>query len=345
LAIYNSQILIAVKATKGLRLAMAVTPILAVVAAVGFLVEGFLSQKDSADEATGAQDRLTAALRNYNAAVDDANTAREEHTQATFRSEAADIAVIRSRRALNQVEKEGKGGVVALREAQLNYNRSLEEQRIAHREVTKSGEKLRSSQGKQTTETRNQRLAVESLADTYRNRFRQASGTAQRQLTGLQLKTLDITRSTGGAQREVGQYASKLRNAAQAARESNPTLARTAELAADLSEAWGRVVSLPDAKHFLVTARVLTTIEEHRLDTPAHKASGGYMSASGWSWVGERGPELMYLPAGTSVHSNRESMAMAGNGEIVIPVTVEVDGQVLFRAVRRAERDHERRNG
>lgn len=50
------------------------------------------------------------------------------------------------------------------------------------------------------------------------------------------------------------------------------------------------------------------------------RASGGH--ASGLTWVGERGPELLNLPPGSYVHNNRESMAMAGGQPIVINVNV-----------------------
>jgi hypothetical protein len=34
----------------------------------------------------------------------------------------------------------------------------------------------------------------------------------------------------------------------------------------------------------------------------------------GWSWVGEKGPELMRLPSGTAIKSNQQSAAMVGGG-------------------------------
>jgi hypothetical protein len=40
------------------------------------------------------------------------------------------------------------------------------------------------------------------------------------------------------------------------------------------------------------------------------RAAGG--SATGLTWVGEQGPELVDMPGGSMVHNNRESMAMAG---------------------------------
>lgn len=50
-------------------------------------------------------------------------------------------------------------------------------------------------------------------------------------------------------------------------------------------------------------------------------AGGGYMPPNSWSWVGERGPELVKSgPQGASVMSNRASMAFAGSGSPTINV-------------------------
>lgn len=50
---------------------------------------------------------------------------------------------------------------------------------------------------------------------------------------------------------------------------------------------------------------------------------GGMVSTSGWSWVGERGPELLRLPAGSRVYSNTQSRAMIARergGEVMIQI-------------------------
>ena len=48
-------------------------------------------------------------------------------------------------------------------------------------------------------------------------------------------------------------------------------------------------------------------------------ANGGIVSASGLQLVGERGPELVKLPAGSRVHNNRDSMKM---GDTNINITI-----------------------
>ena len=42
-------------------------------------------------------------------------------------------------------------------------------------------------------------------------------------------------------------------------------------------------------------------------------ASGTRNFGGGWSWVGEQGPELVSLPAGTDIYSNAESKQMMGS--------------------------------
>ena len=69
----------------------------------------------------------------------------------------------------------------------------------------------------------------------------------------------------------------------------------------------GAVVSLP-----LVLAGILVAGIAAIFDTLGFFANGG-VTGSGLSIVGERGPELVRLPTGTRVHSNRESKQMLSN--------------------------------
>ena len=58
-------------------------------------------------------------------------------------------------------------------------------------------------------------------------------------------------------------------------------------------------------------------------------ATGGSVKQSGIAVVGEKGPELVNLPAGARVSSNRESAAMlAGGTTIHNHITVQVTGRV-----------------
>ena len=49
-------------------------------------------------------------------------------------------------------------------------------------------------------------------------------------------------------------------------------------------------------------------------DTLQGRASGGRSTFGGMTWVGERGPELVNLPAGSHVYTNAQSAGMAGGG-------------------------------
>lgn len=66
-------------------------------------------------------------------------------------------------------------------------------------------------------------------------------------------------------------------------------------------------------------------------------ASGGPVLDSGPKIVGERGPELVTLPRGSYVHSNADSQAMLG-GDVVVPITLTMDGQVVAQVVHRQAR-------
>jgi len=74
------------------------------------------------------------------------------------------------------------------------------------------------------------------------------------------------------------------------------------------------------------------------------EATGTLGSRGGLTWVGERGPELVRLPAGARVWNSRDSMAMAGAGgpQVVInvasvqsPIDVEMLANTIRRKLRR----------
>src|SRR5579859_3493376 len=49
-------------------------------------------------------------------------------------------------------------------------------------------------------------------------------------------------------------------------------------------------------------------------------ASGGSNISPGWSWVGEQGPELMYVPGGSNIYSNSTSQRIGGGQTFNITV-------------------------
>lgn len=67
--------------------------------------------------------------------------------------------------------------------------------------------------------------------------------------------------------------------------------------------------------------------------TAPQRASGG--PASGLTWVGEEGPELVNLPTGSHVYSNPQSMAMAGGGTSTVHTHIYLDGRQIAESVDR----------
>ena len=78
---------------------------------------------------------------------------------------------------------------------------------------------------------------------------------------------------------------------------------------------WGDYVPDLDWGRFIPALRLGTGAP----DIPTNAAGSPYFRG-GLSWVGERGPELVSLPRGSRIHSNQDSMAMAGSG-----ITVNVN--------------------
>ncbi len=79
---------------------------------------------------------------------------------------------------------------------------------------------------------------------------------------------------------------------------------------------------------------------------PGANASGGLVPRGGWSWVGERGPELARFPAGARIYPAGQSERMAAAGQrmasraeqLYATLLVNLDGRELHRGVHRVER-------
>jgi len=63
-----------------------------------------------------------------------------------------------------------------------------------------------------------------------------------------------------------------------------------------------------------------TTINGTDWQLPGNNASGTDSWRGGWTWVGERGRELVNLPRGTQIKSNPESEQMARGGNVTVNV-------------------------
>ena len=82
----------------------------------------------------------------------------------------------------------------------------------------------------------------------------------------------------------------------------------------------------------------------------ANSAMGQTSFAGGWSWVGERGAELLNLPPGTRIKTHSQSMAMAGGGGSAggggrpTQVNLVLDRKVIASVLVDAEQTYRRHN-
>jgi phage-related protein len=83
-----------------------------------------------------------------------------------------------------------------------------------------------------------------------------------------------------------------------------------------------------------VSINALNDILNDMANAPGH-ASGTTSAQGGWSWVGEQGPELMYVPRGSGIYSNSDSMDMMSGGTTV-NITVDARGASDPRAIEEA---------
>lgn len=82
------------------------------------------------------------------------------------------------------------------------------------------------------------------------------------------------------------------------------------------------------------TARILSSMGYAHGGIVGQAATGG--ARAGRTWVGEHGPELVDLPAGSRVHSNPDSMRMAGQERASMPpivVQLVADARLLAEVV------------
>jgi TP901 family phage tail tape measure protein len=89
---------------------------------------------------------------------------------------------------------------------------------------------------------------------------------------------------------------------------------------------------------------------EHQ-NSPGGHAVGGSWAANTWSWVGEKGPELVLNGRRDSyVFTHEQSMALAGGamsgggGTITVVSPIYLDGTQIAQVVRKADRAYVRRN-
>jgi hypothetical protein len=75
------------------------------------------------------------------------------------------------------------------------------------------------------------------------------------------------------------------------------------------------------------------------------RALGGLIGAGEWSWVGERGPELVRLPSGSRVFPTGENPSGGGGQVFNINVSGALDADATARSIQRMLLDLQRRSG
>jgi hypothetical protein len=99
---------------------------------------------------------------------------------------------------------------------------------------------------------------------------------------------------------------------------------------------WRVQVDMRIAQSGYLIDRLIPGISERRAGNNAMGTPGW---GGGWSWVGERGPELMRLPMGSRILDNRASMAVAGGGSTVVNLNVSVPPTADKAAIGRTVMD------
>jgi len=94
-----------------------------------------------------------------------------------------------------------------------------------------------------------------------------------------------------------------------------------------LSGLWESIRAIPgEIADAIPSASDVTGKVKDKLSFLPGLAEGGKISTGGLAIVGEKGPELVTLPAGAQVHSNSQSKAMASS--VTNHITVQVTGRV-----------------
>lgn len=74
-------------------------------------------------------------------------------------------------------------------------------------------------------------------------------------------------------------------------------------------------------------------------------ASGTNYASGGLSLVGEMGPELVSMPRGSRVYTNSETKQMLGSGSDNRDINVQIDGDTLFKIMRKKNGEYAVRTG
>jgi TP901 family phage tail tape measure protein len=362
LKIYNSQLVLSTIGQKnllaGLRLLGPVGLAAAGGAGIGALIVAFADGRNAADLFAAATRGATAAVQGIVPAANAAEQADISLAAARNRSKLAALSVQDAERRLREVRRTGTPAEVRRAEYDLQAARIAQRQATldlvgAERNATATKVTLAKKTGELREAVHMQRAALGQLTGASEKqaaaegRSEATYNTSSRALTTLREKTARSADAFLDLAGEAAATAGKLANL-------NPGLARTAQRAADAAGAaaslvyqLGRLPTRKEIEIFIHTIHRTDRIEGVRLQPRQH---GGPVEANQAYIVGERRPEL-FIPDESGyilprVPSAAGSRAGAGRGDqIVIPITLELDGRTLWRGVRRAHVDYERRNG
>lgn len=267
----------------------------------------------STEEFAAEQETAAEKVERLNGELEDATEAITKNYQAMHRG--TDLAMDYEAGIDDLIE--------ALKENGTTLDLTTEKGRANAQQAITTGEAIAGLIQKRYEETGSVEAAAQA-GDLYvanlRNQLREAGFTegaiesliAQMHLTPGEIRT-NILADTAAASKAVADFQAQLAKVA--------ATKVFAAIGATVPGGWGWLPTLP--KH----------------------ASGTPNFRGGMTWVGERGPEIVDLPAGSRIHDNATSMAMAsrggGVGTIVIPVSIggrEIDRIVVdanARTVRR----------
>lgn len=264
LKIYNASLVVALGTTRALRIALAATPWVAVGIAVGAFAAYLISQKDEATAASKALDDLTQATRDYNNALKDGKKARRELKTANLEVEATEIAVRDAQRASKEIHKDANATLDERRTAEINVARAMDAKRSAL-ERADAAQMASTGEGiKATNAAFRQRNAFDELAKLMQGRFAAANRDAATTTRTAARQVANMSARTAEGKATVAEYADAVRELAAALPNAAKQLRNTANMAALLADAWGRVVSLPQARSFVARFSVITTVETKR---------------------------------------------------------------------------------
>ncbi|MGH3090800.1 MAG: hypothetical protein ACRDOG_00495, partial [Gaiellaceae bacterium] len=309
----------AIDVVKALRLALlGINPIIGLVSlAVGALAVAYIDARLRTDEFAQATDRAKQAMRNLVPAADEAKRADVALASARANLKAANVAVKDAEDALHEARKKGKPRDVARAEASLAQARAGARQAAlgvedAEKRNTDATKKLRAEKQR----ARDAVAQFDQKMGGLEQRMRQTQGRARGVKDRLgELNEEARKKAVARLAKEASDLADEGRSVADQLEKTNPKLAATMRNAADaaaamgaLADAWGRVISLPEARAFVARFSVITTVETNRVN----RAAGGFVP--GPRGAGDVVPAM--LSPGEVVLNRAQQMRLGGPARI-----------------------------